>query len=92
MEWIRWGVLIGLLSSAMVVALATFFITGVSVIDPSTVMQICDGIDDAGRMLGSIAVALLVATAVIVTAALFLGLAIRAAGRAIIRRFAERRI
>lgn len=63
-----------------------------AVIDPSTVMQICDGIDDAGRMLGSIAVALLVATAVIVTSALFLGLAIRAAGRAIIRRFASGKI
>jgi len=42
-------------------------------INPSTVMQICDAIDDAGRMIGSIAVALLIATVVIVTGALFPG-------------------
>ena len=61
-------------------------------IDPATVMMWSDGIDDAGRFVGSIAFALLVATTVIVTGALFLGLAIRAAGRAIVRRFASGKI
>lgn len=55
-------------------------------------MQICDAIDDAGRMIGSIAVALLIATVVIVTSSLFLGLAIRMAVRTLIRRFASGKI
>lgn len=59
---------------------------------PATVMQICDAIDDAGRTLGSIAVALLIATVVIVTGALFLGLAIRYTIRSIVRRFASGKI
>jgi len=60
-------------------------------ITPS-VMQICDAIDEAGRFVATVAVALLIATVVLTTAALFLGLAIRAAGRAIIRRFASGKI
>lgn len=63
-----------------------------AVIEPATIMQICDGIDDAGRVLGSIAVALLIATGVIVTGALFLGLAIRYTVRSIVRRFASGKV
>jgi hypothetical protein len=62
------------------------------VIDPVTLMMVCDAIDDAGRVLGFVALAMLVATVVVCTAALFLPLAIRYAVRTLIRRFAERRI
>jgi hypothetical protein len=62
------------------------------VIDPATAQMWCDGIDDAGRTLGSIAVALLVATTLVVTGALFLGLAIRYSVRTIVRRFVAGKI
>lgn len=61
-------------------------------IQPATVAQICDGIDAAGQAISSIAVALLVATTVLVTGALFLGLAIRHTVRSIMRRFASGKI
>ncbi len=60
--------------------------------DPATVMMLCDAVDEGGRIIGSVAVVLLIATAVTVTGALFLGLAIRMAMRLIVRRFAERKI
>jgi hypothetical protein len=62
------------------------------VIDPATVMQICDAIDDAGRVLGFVALVILAATVAVCTAALFLGLAIQYSVRTIVRRFASGKI
>jgi hypothetical protein len=61
-------------------------------IDPATLMMWGDAIDEAGRF---VLFAVLLAFVIVgggLTAALFLGLAIRRAGRIMIRRFASGKI
>jgi hypothetical protein len=62
------------------------------VINPATLQMVCDAVDDAGGLVAFVLLLILVSTVTILGGSLFLALAIRAAGRAIIRRFVSGKI